>query len=86
MPSLHIATTVWMVLAFTMFARRWTWIVAAPGALIFLLSISLGWHYAVDGIVGGLAALGYYALCLRVLDPAQRRLALAPHSTGIQQA
>jgi hypothetical protein len=86
MPSLHIATTVWMVLAFTMFARRWTWIVAAPGALIFLLSISLGWHYAVDGIVGGLAALGCYALCLRVLDPAQRRLALAPHSTGIQQA
>jgi hypothetical protein len=86
MPSLHIATTVWMVMAFAIFARRWTWIVAVPGVLIFLLSISLGWHYAVDGIVGGLAALGCYGLCLRLLEPARHQLAPVPHSTGIQQA
>jgi PAP2 superfamily len=66
MPSLHIATTVWMVLAVYVLARKWTWAVAIPGALIFLLSISLGWHYAADGIVGGAAAIGCYRLCLRL--------------------
>ena len=63
MPSLHIATTVWMILAVRTFAPRWTVPTAAAGLLIFLLSISLGWHYALDGIVGGAAAwLCYKAL------------------------
>lgn len=65
MPSLHIATTAWMVIAIRAVAPRWTWAVALPGALIFLLSISLGWHYAVDGIVGAAAALGCYRASLR---------------------
>jgi hypothetical protein len=64
MPSLHIATTAWMLLAMWVHARRWAWAMAVPGALIFLLSISLGWHYAADGIVGAAAAVGIYALCL----------------------
>lgn len=75
MPSLHIATTAWMVLAVHVLARRWTWAMALPGILIFLLSISLGWHYAVDGIVGAAAALGCYWLCERFYDG---RLALRP--------
>lgn len=62
MPSLHIATTAWMVIAVTVFARRWVMPTAAAGLAIFVLSISLGWHYAVDGIVGGAAALGAYLL------------------------
>ena len=64
MPSLHIATTAWMVIAIYALARRWTWAMALPGALIFLLSISLGWHYAADGIVGGAAALACYRVAL----------------------
>ena len=68
MPSLHIATTGWMVIAIYVLARRWTAPMAALGFLIFLLSISLGWHYAADGIVGGAFALGCYALCLRIYD------------------
>lgn len=68
MPSLHIATTAWMVIAFHVHARRWTLPVAAAGALIFLLSISLGWHYALDGIVGAAAAVGCYRLCLRLYE------------------
>ena len=78
MPSLHIATTAWMVLAIYVLARKWTWAVAIPGALIFLLSISLGWHYAADGIVGGAAAIGCYWLCVRVYDG---RLKLRPLAT-----
>lgn len=68
MPSMHIATTVWMVIAIHALARRWTAPMAALGFLIFLLSISLGWHYAADGIVGGALALGCYVLCLRIYD------------------
>ena len=64
MPSLHIATTAWMVIAFRVLAPRWTWAIAAPGLLIFLLSISLGWHYAADGIVGAAAALACYKVAL----------------------
>lgn len=52
MPSLHIATIVWVVLAVGVFARRWVVPVAVIAFLIFLLSISLGWHYAVDGLAG----------------------------------
>jgi hypothetical protein len=63
MPSLHIATTVWMIIAMAAFARRWMIPMAISGFVIFVLSISLGWHYAIDGIVGGAAAL----LCYRLL-------------------
>ena len=64
MPSLHIATTAWMVIAVHAHARRWTWPMAAVGTLIFLLSVSLGWHYAVDGLVGAGAAIACYRLAL----------------------
>jgi hypothetical protein len=60
MPSLHIATTAWMILATYVLARNWTWFMALTGTLIFLLSISLGWHYAADGIVGAVSAIGCY--------------------------
>lgn len=63
MPSLHIATTAWMLIAVRNFAPRLFAPMAAAGFLIFLLSIALGWHYALDGIVGGAAAL----LCYRLL-------------------
>jgi hypothetical protein len=53
MPSLHIATTTWVVLATYIFARRWIIPIGIFGFFIFLLSISLGWHYAIDGVVGG---------------------------------
>ncbi len=63
MPSLHIATTAWMVIAVAIFARRWIVPMAIAATLIFMLSISLGWHYAVDGIVGGAGAVTiWYAL------------------------
>jgi PAP2 superfamily protein len=65
MPSLHIATTAWMVIAISAYARRWAWPMALIGMLIFLLSISLGWHYAADGIVGAAAAVGCYWICER---------------------
>jgi hypothetical protein len=55
MPSLHVAVAVF--LACVAANTRW-WAVRAAGAAyalaIFLASVLLGWHYAVDGYLGGL--------------------------------
>ena len=67
MPSLHIATTAWAVLAIWIFAPRWRIPAVVMSAMITALSVSLGWHYAVDGIVGGLLAVGIYVLVLKML-------------------
>lgn len=63
MPSLHIATTAWMMIAVHIFARRLMMPMAIAGIFIFLLSIALGWHYAADGIVGA----GCAVLCFQLL-------------------
>jgi hypothetical protein len=68
MPSLHIATTGWMVIATRQFAPRWTLPMSAAGTLIFLLSVSLGWHYAVDGIFGLVGAYAIWRASLAILN------------------
>ena len=90
MPSLHIATTAWMVLAARAFRPRLFVPTLLLGFAIFLLSIALGWHYAMDGIVGGLAAwlmpsmpVGYgdaQASTLRL-----RRRGGSPHRTSSER-
>jgi hypothetical protein len=59
MPSLHIATAAWVVLAFRGQGSK----LALPATLfavyLWALSVALGWHYAVDGMVGAAGA----ALC-----------------------
>jgi hypothetical protein len=67
MPSLHIATTVWMVLAAYFFARRWLLPMSIAAMLIFMLSISLGWHYAIDGIAGGVGTVAIWFVAKLVL-------------------
>lgn len=63
MPSMHVTISTWTVLAFGFAAPRWRWLALTGWAVIFALSIALGWHYAVDGIVGTLAALAcHYGL------------------------
>lgn len=64
MPSLHIATVAWMIIAAHAFMTRLLVPVALAGMLIFLLSVALGWHYAVDGVIGAAAALACYRILL----------------------
>ncbi len=61
MPSLHIATVTWIVLAFAGAKSRLTPLAALFALYIWALSVALGWHYAVDGIVGALGALTCHA-------------------------
>jgi len=79
MPSMHLATTGWMVIAFHVCARKWQVPMALAGLLIFLLSISLGWHYAVDGLVGAGSALLCYRLLRTVYNRKRDRDALCAH-------
>ena len=60
MPSMHVTMSSWTVVAFAIFARRWLWLAVFAWGVIFVLSIALGWHYAVDGLVGLAAALATY--------------------------
>jgi hypothetical protein len=85
MPSMHIATTAWMIIAIHVLARRWTWAMAVPGFVIFMLSISLGWHYAADGVVGALAALSCYRLALAYYE-GRMKLPLLPTQPAAQAA
>jgi len=63
MPSLHIATMAWIVIATAVFARRWLVPIIIVAISIWILSIALGWHYAIDGIVGAAGAFGIWRLC-----------------------
>lgn len=57
MPSMHVAIAVWAAYILARFGRLpaaigWLYI-----AMIFVGSVHLGWHYAVDGIVSGIGAV-----------------------------
>ena len=64
MPSMHVTMAAWFTVAVAVFARGWLVPVAGFAVLIALLSVSLGWHYALDGVVGALVAVAIYRALL----------------------
>ena len=57
MPSLHVGTAVLFVFLAFGWGKRWFINFTIPFCIaIFLGSIMLGWHYAIDGYAGGLIA------------------------------
>jgi hypothetical protein len=66
MPSLHLATMFWSLIAIR--NTRWLFFGWLFTAYIFLGSIAIGWHYAIDGVAGGIGAVLCYwvaGFCLR---------------------
>ena len=57
MPSLHNAISVLYVLAAFRLGRVAGWIALAFAAVIFVGSVHLAWHYAVDGIIAAVAVI-----------------------------
>lgn len=57
MPSLHIATVAWIYFVFRSQQSRIAPIAALFAIYIFAMSVALGWHYAIDGVIGALGAL-----------------------------
>jgi hypothetical protein len=66
MPSVHVA----FAMLLTLLSRRLHpiagWIAGAYLVVIQVGSVVLAWHYAIDGYVGALAALGLWVGCGRV--------------------
>jgi membrane-associated phospholipid phosphatase len=63
MPSIHVASAVWMALAcWSLLPRLFGVLATAFAVLIFVGSIYLGWHYFVDGAAGVAAAIACWAM------------------------
>lgn len=60
MPSMHNAICVLMFLAARHAGAVLKWLAAAYALIIFVGSVHLGWHYAVDGYVSAIIVLGIW--------------------------
>jgi hypothetical protein len=68
MPSMHVGTATLFVLATRQVNRKLAWILAVHGAFIFIGSIVLAWHYAVDGYAAAILTMVLW----RVMAPVAR--------------
>ena len=63
MPSMHVGTTILFICCAVAAGKRWlVWFSSLFALSIFLGSILLGWHYAIDGYLGALVALACWKL------------------------
>ena len=74
MPSMHVTMAASMVIASAVIARRILVPVSTACGVVALLSVALGWHYALDGIVGSIVALAVYRANLAWFTRRDRRM------------
>lgn len=72
MPSVHNGLAALFALAGFAIHRRLGWVMTAYAALIWIGSIHLGWHYAIDGLVAIALACGIWRMAGRVADWLER--------------
>ena len=68
MPSMHVTLAVWTVIAARALWRPLMFPAIVYALVIWAASIASGWHYALDGIVGALIAIGMVKLLSRRSD------------------
>ena len=78
MPSVHNALAVLFALAAFQLNRAAGWALAAYAGLIWLGSVHLGWHYAVDGLVAAALTAGLWRVAGRIADRLERPLLPLP--------
>lgn len=74
MPSVHIALAVQFACAAFALNRGLGWIAAGYAALMWVASVHLGWHYAVDGVAAAAVTVPLWFACGRLA----RRLHAVP--------
>lgn len=72
MPSVHNALAVLFAFSAFRIHRVAGYVMAAYAVLIWVGSIHLGWHYAIDGVVSGLLTWGIWIVAGRVADRLER--------------
>lgn len=72
-PSLHVAVSVWMLLAARALAPRLVPLALAYCIFMWIASVQLGWHYVSDGAAGVIGALVIWRLAATGRARAERR-------------
>ncbi len=80
MPSMHVTQATLIAAGAFAVGRRLGWIATVYAAVVYVGSIHLGWHYAIDGIVGGASALVVWTLAGVVT-----RALLRPRTLGLRR-
>lgn len=90
-PSLHVAGAFWIALVARTYAQQLQFVAWAYWFTILIGSVYLGWHYALDGIVGSILAFGAFRLAIqlnsrsadrRIIYDAARLDPIAKRETG----
>jgi len=74
MPSMHNAVAILLACAGFSVHRVMGWALSIFALLIFVGSVHLGWHYALDGVVAGIVSYGLWASSGTLLHRHERRL------------
>jgi hypothetical protein len=90
MPSVHIALAVQFACAAFALNRWLGWTAAFYAAVMWVASVHLGWHYAVDGLVAAVVTIPLWVACGRIarrlhavpLRPVREPRLLAPAMLG----
>jgi hypothetical protein len=62
MPSMHVAMATLFAMTAFRYARPLGWVFAIYAASIWVGSVHLGWHYALDGVLGAAMMVGLWKL------------------------
>ena len=65
MPSMHVSMAIWTVIAARAIWKPLVVPAAIYAGFVWLASIASGWHYATDGLVGGLVVFVCYQAVVR---------------------
>lgn len=85
-PSIHVAISVWMLLAARTLAPKAVRYAALYALLIWIGSVQLGWHYATDGLIGALGVLAIWPLSIRLEEWLSWCLRIRPKASEVQLA
>ena len=69
MPSMHVGSSILFIIGGFATGKRWLgWAMVVFALAIFVGSIHLGWHYAVDGYLGVIIALACWWIAGKIVN------------------